>query len=388
MMVGATRDEKAAEANGPVKMPSSTHSSPNHIELRNITKAFGHEVAVRSLSLNVAHGEFFCLLGPSGCGKTTTLNTIAGFIRPDTGEILFDETPITGIPVHKRNIGMVFQNYALFPNLTVYENIAFGLRRRGVPVSEEKRRVADMIKMVRLEGNESRFPNELSGGQQQRVALARALVIRPTVLLLDEPLSNLDAKLREQMRLELRRIQKEADVTTVFVTHDQEEALSMADRVAVMNRGVLQQVAAPHEIYNRPANRFVAGFIGQANLLSGTVALNEAGATVIDTTVGKLTTKVDSPFPVGSQAMLMIRPERIALLESETTTEFAVCLDGQVRSVVFRGSARQVEITIQQENLIAVIPAGPLDRELSVGDAVRIGWKQSDAMLMTSEAIV
>jgi spermidine/putrescine ABC transporter ATP-binding subunit len=380
------RREQVSESKNPTS-PSTIRPSPIDIELRQITKSFGAQIAVNSLSLTISQGEFFCLLGPSGCGKTTTLNTIAGFLRPESGEILFNRVPITGVPVHKRNIGIVFQSYALFPHLTTYENIAFGLRRRRLSAPEEKRRVADVVKMVHLEGNEDRYPNQLSGGQQQRVALARALVIQPSVLLLDEPLSNLDAKLREQMRLELRRIQKAAGVTTVFVTHDQEEALSMADRVAVMKSGVLQQIACPQEIYHRPANQFVASFIGQANLLVGRVIARESDGLIVETALGPIKAKSRSkaPAPPDDQVTIMIRPERININAVAPDSHQASAIIGTVRTLVFRGAAVQFEVSVKGENLTALAAASSQGTRLAVGDDVSLTWDPADVVVLQNE---
>jgi ABC-type Fe3+/spermidine/putrescine transport system ATPase subunit len=240
------------------------------IKLDQVTKSFdGRVVAVDGVTLDIAAGEFFSLLGPSGCGKTTSLRMIAGFEQPDSGRVLVGESDITDLPVHKRDMGMVFQSYALFPHRTVAENVAFGLRMRAVPKPDIQRRVAAALAQVALTGMEERKPGQLSGGQQQRVALARALVVEPPVLLCDEPLGALDRKLRQQMQFELKELQKRLGVTLVFVTHDQEEALAMSDRIAVMNRGRVEQVGAPTEIYERPRTRFVADFIGEINILEG-----------------------------------------------------------------------------------------------------------------------
>ncbi len=240
----------------------------SHVELRNLVKKFGDFVAVDRVSVSIRKGEFVSLLGGSGCGKTTTLRMIAGFERPTEGEILVDGRSITGTPAKSRNMGMVFQSYALFPTLTVYENIAFGLRVRKQSRSEIEERVRRLLKLAHMEDLAQRYPAQLSGGQQQRVALLRALAIEPTVLLLDEPLSNLDAKLRVEMRNEIKKMQSELNITTVYVTHDQEEALAVSDRIAVMNRGAIHQVGTPVEIYTKPVDSFVADFIGLSNLLN------------------------------------------------------------------------------------------------------------------------
>jgi len=241
------------------------------VRLVNVTKMFGDQTAVDGITLDVSDGEFFTLLGPSGCGKTTTLRMIGGFEQPTSGLIELKGEDVTYLPAHKRDVNTVFQSYALFPHLTIFENVAFGLRRSGVKGAEVTRRVGEALELVQLVGFEKRYPAQLSGGQAQRVALARALVNRPAVLLLDEPLGALDLKLRKQMGIELKRIQREVGITFIYVTHDQEEAMTMSDRIAVMNKGRYEQLAGPETLYERPATRFVAGFVGASNLLEGTV---------------------------------------------------------------------------------------------------------------------
>jgi len=237
------------------------------VKLVNVTKRFGEVIAVNKVSLEVREGELFTFLGPSGCGKTTTLRLIAGFYKPDEGEIYFDDELVNDIPPYKRNTGMVFQNYALWPHMNVFDNIAYGLKLRNMPPPQIIKKVKEVIELIGLKGKESRFPSQLSGGEQQRVALARALVIQPKVLLLDEPLSNLDAKLRLKMRSEIRRLQKRLGITTIYVTHDQEEALSISDRIAVMNKGEVLQIGTPLEIYEKPKDIFIADFIGTTNFI-------------------------------------------------------------------------------------------------------------------------
>ena len=251
------------------------------VDLRNVTLAYGSFVAVKDVNLSIAKGEFVTLLGPSGCGKTTILRSIAGLVQPTGGEISVAGRRIDNIPIHKRNIGLVFQNYALFPHKSIFDNIAFGLKYRNVEKSVIAQKVKRALDMVRLPGVEKKLPSEMSGGQQQRVALARAIVIEPDVLLLDEPLSALDANLREEMRTELKIIQREVGITTIFVTHDQDEALAMSDRIVVMNKGLIEQVGTPEEVYRRPESRFVASFLGQSNLLSARVSSVNGGSALL-----------------------------------------------------------------------------------------------------------
>src|SRR5262249_36020384 len=281
------------------------------IALRALTKRFGGVVAVDALDLDVHDGELWALLGPSGCGKTTTLRTIAGFELPDTGEIAFGDRRVTELPPEQRNIGMVFQNYALFPHMTVYENVAFGLEMRKEPAASIRTRVAATLPKVPRTGLEGRYPRQLSGGQQQRTALGRALVISPDVLLLDEPLANLDAKLREEMRFYVRSLQQEIGITTVYVTHDQAEAMVIADRVAVMFSGHIQQLATPHEIYQRPQTWMVAEFIGLTNLIEAKIVGRDGDLLVFETALGRLG---GGGSPEGRpERLLVVRPEAIQL---------------------------------------------------------------------------
>ena len=289
------------------------------IAIENLSKNFGGFLALDQIELTIETGELFFLLGPSGCGKTTLLRHIAGFYQPDEGRILFDGKDVTRVPPHQRNTGMVFQNYALWPHLTVEKNVAFGLEERRLPKAEIDRRVTEALGVVRLEELARRKIHEMSGGQQQRVALARALVVRPACLLLDEPLSNLDSKLRLEMRQEIRRICREFRLTSVYVTHDQQEALSIADRIAILNSGKLLQVGAPAEIYRNPRNRFVAEFIGEANFLTGQmVSRNE----LLEVNLGNRNLLVAAPqHPAanpGSPVTLCLRPEAIRIAENQT----------------------------------------------------------------------
>lgn len=311
--------------------------SLRNVNIENVSKQFGQVYGVKDLNLEIKAGEFFTFLGPSGCGKTTTLRMIAGFYYPTKGKILFDERDVTRLQPNKRNIGMVFQNYALFPHMTVDENIAFGLQVRKFSKAEIQYKVDRIRGQVHLAAYGNRKINELSGGQQQRVALARALVIEPDILLLDEPLSNLDAKLREETRIEIKRIQSELGVTTIYVTHDQMEAMAMSDRIMVMENGFIKQIGTPQEIYNRPVDRFVANFIGETNLIEGTIqAINEEDIKVKTANGHIFTGRKQQSSPtlthmIGDKVFISIRPESIHLGVGDNT------LTGKITFVEFTG---------------------------------------------------
>jgi spermidine/putrescine transport system ATP-binding protein len=305
------------------------------VELRGLTKRFEDAVAVDGIDAAIEPGEFFSLLGPSGCGKTTTLRMIAGFEQPTAGEIVLDGVDVASVPPHERNVHTVFQSYALFPHLDVSGNVAFGLRRRRVAKDEIKRRVAEALELVELAGLEHRRPRQLSGGQQQRVALARALVLRPAVLLLDEPLGALDAKIRKQLRLELKTLQEEVGITFVFVTHDQEEALSMSDRIAVMNEGRIEQIGTPEAVYEQPATVFVADFLGVSNLMDA-VAEGDGGVRIGDFRLRAGCGDLASRGPV----KVVARPERLALLPHGASQDN--CVPGMVERTVYVGANLQV----------------------------------------------
>ena len=348
-----------------------------HLRLAGVTKRFGEFVAVDSLDLTVPQGSFFALLGPSGCGKTTTLRMVAGLERPSSGSIHLDEDDITLRRPHQRPVNTVFQSYALFPHLDIGENIAFGLRRRGVARQEVKAKVADMLRLVQLEGMERRRPGQLSGGQQQRVALARAIVNRPKVLLLDEPLGALDLKLRRQMQLELKRIQTEVGLTFVHVTHDQEEAMTMADTIAVMNDGRIEQVGTPGELYDSPATTFVANFLGQSNLIRGTVTRADGDRVLLDVYGVAVAMPAARSRASAGDAYVGVRPEKIRLVRAEG----AVVADGEneltgvVTDVSFVGVSTQYlvrtpwgqELTVFAQNI-------GVDDRVRTGDDVRLRW--------------
>lgn len=310
----------------------------SYLELTNIQKSFAGTVAVENFNLSITQGEFISFLGPSGCGKTTTLRMVAGFELPTAGQITLKGMDLTFVPPNKRNVGMVFQSYALFPNMTVAENIGYGLKIAGKPKTEIADRVAEMLALIHMESFGTRYPNQLSGGQQQRVALARALAFHPQVLLLDEPLSALDAKIRVELRHEIRRIQRQLGITTIYVTHDQEEALSLSDRVVVMSRGRMEQVGTPFEIYNYPRTVFVASFVGTLNQLPCTVEDDTQG--LVRHQSQTIYTNGNIPHPKGSDVVLMLRPEELRLGGNGGPNR----LTGMIQSVNFLGSVVRVQL--------------------------------------------
>ncbi len=343
------------------------------VELDRLTKRFGTAAAVVGLSLAVGRGEFFTLLGPSGCGKTTTLRIVAGLVEPDEGHVRFDGKDVTRWPPWDRNLGMVFQNYALWPHMTVFDNVAFGLVERRVPRDEVRRRVAEALEKVGLAGMEDRVPSQLSGGQQQRVALARALVVRPGLLLLDEPFSNLDAKLRVQMRAELARLQRELGITTLYVTHDQEEALVLSDRVAVLDAGRLVQAGTPRELYERPKDVFVADFLGGANLLPGVVLRRGHGEAEVQVGDARLVVAAEADVAHEQPVWLSVRPEH---LELSPGPALPGSLSGTVRATDYLGWTLQAEVTLADGRRVQVRgldPATPLRPGQEVSLRVKAG---------------
>ena len=326
------------------------------VRLEEVGKTFGSVTAVNRVSLDIPEGELFFLLGPSGCGKTTILRMIAGFESPDSGRILFDDKPVTDVPAHKRNTGMVFQNYALWPHMTVFDNVAYGLRVRKIGRAEISKRTSQALEMVRMSEERSRYPNQLSGGQQQRIALARALVIRPGCLLLDEPLSNLDAKLRLEMRAEIRRIHSETRVTTIYVTHDQKEALSMAERLAVLSAGNVAQVGIPDEIYRHPRSAFVAAFIGETNLIVGKVSEVEGHLAKVATEVGELTARLWE-FPgakPGASCVISVRPEDINVSREAAAGN---AIEGRLSQYTFLGEVGQYVVAAGRKEFRVLVMA-------------------------------
>ncbi|MEG0296675.1 MAG: ABC transporter ATP-binding protein [Clostridium sp.] len=306
----------------------------NIIELKNICKSYDGDAVLKGINLNIKKNEFLTLLGPSGCGKTTTLKIIAGFETADSGDVLLDGTDISDVPPYKRQVNTVFQKYALFPHMNVFENVAFGLNIKKLPKDEIKTKVSEMLKMVALSGFEKRDVNSLSGGQQQRVAIARALVNEPEILLLDEPLGALDLKLRKEMQLELKKIQQRLGITFIFVTHDQEEALTMSDTIVVMNKGEIQQMGTPQDIYNEPANAFVADFIGESNILDGIMHEDFKVEFCNQNFIC-----VDKGFEMSEEIDVVIRPEDIKIVSSENGM-----LKGKVNSIIFKGVHYEMEV--------------------------------------------
>jgi spermidine/putrescine transport system ATP-binding protein len=346
--------------------------SPTSVELRGVTKRFDELVAVDDLSLDLARGEFFTLLGPSGCGKTTTLRMIAGFERPSEGEIRIEGSDVAQLPPHRRPTNTVFQSYALFPHLTVEANVAFGLKRKKVAKSEISKRVEAELERVGLASHANRRPSQLSGGMQQRVALARALVNLPKVLLLDEPLGALDLKLRKELQVELKRIQRDVGITFVYVTHDQEEALTMSDRIAVMNRGRVEQVATPEEVYDRPATTFVAGFIGVSNLMPATVTGSQEvkldeGTTISTSTVG---------FSAGDRCHAVVRPEKLRVDLGENGDGHAdhPRVEGVVTSSLYLGTSTQIAVDLGEGvRMTVLVPnADEAERQRLPGGGARV----------------
>jgi spermidine/putrescine transport system ATP-binding protein len=350
------------------------------VELSGVTKRFGEFVAVDSLTLEIREGEFFSLLGPSGCGKTTTLRMIAGFEEPTEGEIRVAGEPMRGVPPYRRPVNTVFQSYAVFPHMNVFDNVAFGLRRAGVKGEELRQRVTEACAMVQLEGFEKRKPSQLSGGQQQRVALARALVNKPKVLLLDEPLGALDLKLRKEMQLELKSLQHEVGITFVYVTHDQEEALTMSDRIAVMNEGRVKQVADPNTLYESPRNRFVANFIGQTNVFSGTVESVNGEKVTLRTRGGTRIEAVthENGVEVGAEAQAAVRPEKVRFGSAGDNVSNA-----GIRQIVYLGVSTQyiaelsdgTPLVLYQQN--TQDSAGP-----GVGEEVSVAWDAQNCLVL------
>jgi spermidine/putrescine ABC transporter ATP-binding subunit len=364
------------------RLPNGLRDTGAAVRLDGLSKQYGPVVAVRDVSLAIDPGGFFTLLGPSGSGKTTTLMMIAGFVVPTRGEVFVDGRPVAGLPPQKRDLGMVFQSYAVFPHLTVAGNIAFPLEVRGVGRAEVRRRVGEALELVRLRGYGERLPRQLSGGEQQRVALARALVFRPRVLLMDEPLGALDKKLRAHMQLELKHLQRQLHVTVIYVTHDQEEALTMSDRVAVMRDGAVEQVGPPAELYEAPANRFVADFLGESNFLDGTVlGPGPGGGYRVRTPGGLEVTGIAAvDLATGQAVTAAVRPEKLAPVE--TPPADANVAKGVVDELIYAGDATRYRVTLGADaGLVVKLPNRGAGRPYRVGDPVTLAWEPRETRL-------
>ena len=354
------------------------------VRLEALSKTYGDFVAVRDLSLVAASGEFFTILGPSGSGKTTTLMMIAGFTQPSSGVVSIDGRDVTRKPPQARDIGMVFQNYALFPHLTVFDNLAFPLRVRRVQKPKIEEQVRRMLELVRLEELAARLPQQLSGGQQQRVALARALIFQPRLVLLDEPLGALDKKLRSQMQSEIKQLQQRLNLTVVYITHDQEEALTMSDKVAVMNRGRIEQLGTPRELYERPANRFVADFLGEANFLSARV-VRIVGREAVVITAGGLQFRGHTSVALseGQEVVAAMRPERLRLAPAKEDNGSK----GRVVEVIYVGDATRYRVEIEPGlHLVAKVQSGTASAGVGLGQQVELAWSAADTHIYTANS--
>ena len=365
---------------------SSPHSGAA-VRIDRLRKTFGSVAAVDSISLDIPAGTFITLLGPSGSGKTTTLNLIAGFLMPDAGEIWFDATVVSLIPPHKRNIGMVFQNYALFPHMTVFDNVGFPLKMRtALSGAEAKKRILETLALVELTGFETRYPRQLSGGQQQRVAMARALVSHPSLLLMDEPLGALDKKLREQLQFEIKKIHRTIGTTFVYVTHDQTEALTMSDLIVVMNRGRIEQVGSPRALYETPVNAFVADFLGGANLLPGRVVAHD-GALCDVTMVDGWTMRVPAgelAATVGADVNVLIRPEDIVAVQRDERREGFETTEATVTAVGYLGESLKVEAAAHGLNMAAKL-SRVRGVAIEIGDRIYLAWPRESARLLLKD---
>lgn len=357
------------------------------VSLNNVTKKFDDVLAVNNVSLDIEDGEFFSLLGPSGCGKTTTLRLIAGFEQPTLGDVSIMGQPVAGVPAYRRPVNTVFQNYALFPHMTVAKNVAFGLEMAKVPPNEITRRVNEALELVQMGSYHERKTTQMSGGQKQRVALARALVNRPRVLLLDEPLGALDLKLRKAMQLELKQIQSEVGITFIYVTHDQEEAITMSNRIAVMNEGEVQQIGSSRDIYEHPTNRFVADFIGETNFIDGTV-ISSGKYEVLESAGVKFSGRAQNPLSTGTSATLAIRPEKIRLLQPHThkPTPNRVSLHGQITDVIYIGTDTRYQVALDTGDKLFVRVQNigqEQNHTLQTGQDTTVQWSADDAQVLT-----
>jgi spermidine/putrescine transport system ATP-binding protein len=387
---GAAPAGDAAPATGGAGAGGAGAGGPAVIEIDHVSKRFGDFVAVDDACFGITGGEFFSLLGPSGCGKTTTLRMIAGFEAPTQGALRLEGTDVSRTPPHRRNVNTVFQHYALFPHMTVWDNVAFGPRSKKLPKAEVRRRVDELLDVVRLHDFAARKPAQLSGGQQQRVALARALVNYPSALLLDEPLGALDLKLRQVMQFELKRIQREVGITFVYVTHDQEEALTMSDRIAVMDQGRVQQIGTPIDIYHRPANVFVAGFIGQANLWPCRVTGADGHRLVLDALGATLASAAgDTHIEVGRDATLMVRPERVTVgVERPAERAGGNAVEATVTDLTFQGPLVRLSLAAADGSPIVAQVGHEVELPLlRPGDTVWAGWPAGASLVLPAADI-
>lgn len=352
------------------------------VEIEGVNKIYGSNHVVRDLNLSIEEGEFLTLLGSSGCGKTTTLRMIAGFEEPTSGTIMVEGERVEEKEPFERNVNTVFQSYALFPHKTIYDNIAYGLKMKKVPKAEIRERVTEMMEMVQLSGFEKRYPSQLSGGQKQRVAIARALINRPRVLLLDEPLGALDLKLRKQMQLELKRLQKKLNITFIYVTHDQEEALTMSDRIAVMHDGIIDQLASPTEIYEHPATKFVATFIGETNIYDGCITRIEDGIAVMTLENGAVSVKCPEDFSLLEYATISVRPEKMKFASSPVE---GFELEAQVKDYIYVGSVLKCIVSLPNGNELKIERLAGQDLP-PIGSKCYPYWNVEDAVLIHNES--
>jgi spermidine/putrescine ABC transporter ATP-binding subunit len=365
-------------------MVTQTETREVDVHLEDVYIHYGETQVVHGINLDVYKGEFLSLLGPSGCGKTTTLNAIAGFLDPSGGTISLRGKVVNNVPAHKRSLGMVFQSYALFPHMNVFDNVAFGLSIKGAKQSLIRERVVNALELVQLSGFDQRRIQNLSGGQQQRVAIARALAFNPFVLLMDEPLSNLDARLRRQMRVELRRIQQQVGITTIFVTHDQEEALTMSDRMVVMNSGHIEQVGTPVDLYRKPRTPFVAQFLGHPNFLYGEVADYREGSITLKVDGENFQASAEEPFKVGDRVALVLRAESLRL-RREASDSRLNSLSGAVEFLVYLGTNVEYEIVLDIGNRVRVVEQIPNGiPSFSAGEQVFVTWAPSDSIALAA----
>lgn len=352
------------------------------VEIEGVNKIYGSNHVVRDLNLSIEEGEFLTLLGSSGCGKTTTLRMIAGFEEPTSGTIMVEGERVEEKEPFERNVNTVFQSYALFPHKTIYDNIAYGLKMKKVPKAEIRERVTEMMEMVQLSGFEKRYPSQLSGGQKQRVAIARALINRPRVLLLDEPLGALDLKLRKQMQLELKRLQKKLNITFIYVTHDQEEALTMSDRIAVMHDGIIDQLASPTEIYEHPATKFVATFIGETNIYDGCITRIEDGIAAMTLENGAVSVKCPEDFSLLEYATISVRPEKMKFAASPVE---GFELEAQVKDYIYVGSVLKCIVSLPNGNELKIERLAGQDLP-PIGSKCYPYWNVEDAVLIHNES--